>query len=94
MTKDVCEQVSAVECGPYDYSRSGNPTRTQLEAHVAQLEARLSSPLSSVFIIFWDIPMKIALACVPLGLQLSAWCESSLECGGALQGALQTVACY
>lgn len=35
------EQVSAVECGPYDYSRSGNPTRTQLEAHIAHLEARL-----------------------------------------------------
>lgn len=35
-----------MECGPYDYSRSGNPTRTQLEAHIAQLEARLSFPLS------------------------------------------------
>ena len=33
-------QVSAVECGPYDYSRSGNPTRAQLEAHMADLEAR------------------------------------------------------
>lgn len=31
-------QVSAVECGPYDYSRSGNPTRAQLEAHMADLE--------------------------------------------------------
>jgi cystathionine beta-lyase/cystathionine gamma-synthase len=34
------EQVSAVECGPYDYTRSGNPTRAQLEAHIAHLEAR------------------------------------------------------
>ena len=33
-------QVSAVECGPYDYTRSGNPTRAQLEAHMADLEAR------------------------------------------------------
>lgn len=33
-------QVSAVECGPYDYSRSGNPTRAQLEAHMAELEVR------------------------------------------------------
>ncbi|KAK9915143.1 hypothetical protein WJX75_005286 [Coccomyxa subellipsoidea] len=32
------EQVSAVECGPYDYTRSGNPTRAQLEAHIAHLE--------------------------------------------------------
>ena len=31
-------QVSAVQCGPYDYSRSGNPTRAQLEAHMADLE--------------------------------------------------------
>jgi len=32
------EQVSAVQCGPYDYTRSGNPTRAQLEAHMADLE--------------------------------------------------------
>lgn len=31
-------QVSAVQCGPYDYTRSGNPTRAQLEAHMADLE--------------------------------------------------------
>ncbi|KAK9860382.1 hypothetical protein WJX84_000978 [Apatococcus fuscideae] len=31
-------QQSAVECGPYDYSRSGNPTRDQLQAHIAELE--------------------------------------------------------
>lgn len=31
-------QQSATECGPYDYSRSGNPTRDQLQAHVAELE--------------------------------------------------------
>ncbi|CAL8468529.1 g8069 [Coccomyxa elongata] len=37
------EQVSAVECGPYDYSRSGNPTRTQLEAHIAHLEGAARS---------------------------------------------------
>lgn len=36
------EQVSAVECGPYDYTRSGNPTRAQLEAHIAHLEARIA----------------------------------------------------
>lgn len=32
------EQESAVEVGRYDYSRSGNPTRTVLEQHVATLE--------------------------------------------------------
>lgn len=31
-------QRSAVECGPYDYTRSGNPTRTQLESHMADIE--------------------------------------------------------
>ena len=31
-------QRSAVECGPYDYTRSGNPTRTQLEAQLADIE--------------------------------------------------------
>jgi len=31
-------QPSANEFGPYDYSRSGNPTRTALEKHVAMLE--------------------------------------------------------
>ncbi len=34
-------QLSAVECGEYDYSRSGNPTRMQLEAQMAELEVRL-----------------------------------------------------
>ena len=33
-------QLSAVECGEYDYSRSGNPTRAQLEAQMAALEVR------------------------------------------------------
>ena len=32
------DQVSAVQCGPYDYTRSGNPTRDQLEAQMAELE--------------------------------------------------------
>ena len=32
------DQVSAVQCGPYDYTRSGNPTRDQLEAQMADLE--------------------------------------------------------
>ena len=32
------DQVSAVACGPYDYTRSGNPTRDQLEAQMADLE--------------------------------------------------------
>lgn len=31
-------QPSSSEFGPYDYSRSGNPTRTALEKHVAMLE--------------------------------------------------------
>ncbi len=31
-------QDSAVETGPYDYTRSGNPTRTVLEERLAQLE--------------------------------------------------------
>lgn len=33
-------QVSAVECGPYDYTRSGNPTRSQLEDQMAEVEVR------------------------------------------------------
>lgn len=32
-------QPSADEFGPYDYTRSGNPTRTALEKHVALLES-------------------------------------------------------
>jgi len=32
------EQPSATEGGEYDYTRSGNPTRTQLEAQMAELE--------------------------------------------------------
>jgi len=32
------DQPSALEAGPYDYSRSGNPTRSVLEAQVARLE--------------------------------------------------------
>ncbi|KAJ3341538.1 cystathionine beta-lyase [Gonapodya sp. JEL0774] len=31
------KQTSATEMGEYDYSRSGNPTRTQLELHLAKL---------------------------------------------------------
>lgn len=31
-------QVSATECGPYDYTRSGNPTRAELEVQLADLE--------------------------------------------------------
>ena len=42
-------QVSAVECGPYDYSRSGNPTRAQLEAHMADLEVPCLVPVSSLW---------------------------------------------
>ncbi len=38
-------QQSAVECGPYDYSRSGNPTRDQLQAHIAELEVCSSNGL-------------------------------------------------
>ncbi|CAD7704679.1 unnamed protein product [Ostreobium quekettii] len=32
------DQPSATECGPYDYTRSGNPTRTLLEEQMARLE--------------------------------------------------------
>ena len=31
-------QPSAVDCGPYDYTRSGNPTRDALQAQLADLE--------------------------------------------------------
>ncbi|CAL5224631.1 g7348 [Coccomyxa viridis] len=37
------DQVSAVQCGPYDYTRSGNPTRDQLEAQMADLEGAARS---------------------------------------------------
>ena len=33
-------QPGATEGGPYDYTRSGNPTRTQLESQMAELEVR------------------------------------------------------
>ena len=33
-------QPSATTNGPYDYTRSGNPTRTQLETQMADLEVR------------------------------------------------------
>ncbi len=33
-------QPGATEGGPYDYTRSGNPTRTQLESQIAELEVR------------------------------------------------------
>ena len=33
-------QPSATANGPYDYTRSGNPTRAQLEAQMADLEVR------------------------------------------------------
>ena len=39
------DQVSAVQCGPYDYTRSGNPTRDQLEAQMADLEVLPSHAL-------------------------------------------------
>ena len=32
------DQPSATDCGPYDYTRSGNPTRALLEAQMADLE--------------------------------------------------------
>ncbi|KXS22208.1 cystathionine beta-l [Gonapodya prolifera JEL478] len=42
------KQSSATEMGEYDYSRSGNPTRTQLELHLAKLmSAHRSFALSS-----------------------------------------------
>lgn len=34
-------QPSATANGPYDYTRSGNPTRTQLETQMADLEVCL-----------------------------------------------------
>lgn len=37
-------QESATECGPYDYTRSGNPTRTMLEQQLADIEVLI--PLS------------------------------------------------
>ena len=46
---DSVAQVSAVQCGPYDYTRSGNPTRAQLEAHMADLEVRSLQSLSRPF---------------------------------------------
>ncbi len=42
------DQVSAVQCGPYDYTRSGNPTRDQLEAQMADLEVLLFPGLAHV----------------------------------------------
>ena len=42
-------QPTAVDMGPYDYTRSGNPTRAQLESQIAALESvpRLNNDASS-----------------------------------------------
>ncbi|KAJ0043014.1 hypothetical protein Pint_18243 [Pistacia integerrima] len=32
------KQPSAIECGPYDYTRTGNPTRDALESLLAKLD--------------------------------------------------------
>lgn len=40
-------QPSATTNGPYDYTRSGNPTRTQLETQMADLEVSLHSACAS-----------------------------------------------
>jgi cystathionine beta-lyase len=53
-------QTSVEECGPYDYSRSGNPTRNALEAIIASLEGGVKgfafssgmAAISSVFLLF------------------------------------------
>lgn len=39
------QQPGAVEMGEYDYSRSGNPTRTVLERQMALLEVRRWHPM-------------------------------------------------
>lgn len=39
------QQPDAVEMGEYDYSRSGNPTRTVLEKMLAQMEVRCGGAL-------------------------------------------------
>ena len=44
------DQVSAVQCGPYDYTRSGNPTRDQLEAQMADLEVLFSPALIALHV--------------------------------------------
>ena len=36
-------QPNAVDCGPFDYTRSGNPTRTQLESQLADIEGAARS---------------------------------------------------
>jgi len=54
------QQVKADEFGPYDYSRSGNPTRDALEAIIASLEGGVKgfafssgmAAISSVFLLF------------------------------------------
>ena len=38
MVQATFTQPSATANGPYDYTRSGNPTRAQLEAQMADLE--------------------------------------------------------
>lgn len=36
-------QPTATDCGPYDYTRSGNPTRTELESQLADVEGATRS---------------------------------------------------
>lgn len=38
-------QPGATECGPFDYTRSGNPTRTQLEEQVCVFDLTAVPPL-------------------------------------------------
>lgn len=40
---EVALQPNATDGGPYDYTRSGNPTRSQLEAQLADLEGARQS---------------------------------------------------
>lgn len=78
-------QLSAVDCGEYDYSRSGNPTRSQLEAQMAALEARHSA---------------MALCCAalqgcsaPCAPELCGFCLSRVLCHNCIQSSWGSIRC-
>ena len=55
-------QPSATVGGPYDYTRSGNPTRTLLEEQIAQLEARITARTARVLSSMLCMPYRTELS--------------------------------
>lgn len=65
-----------MECGPYDYTRSGNPTRHMLERQLADIEVQSLAPGSSANA---TVMLPYLLLLCSLGLQPSL-CTSGPCC--------------